>query len=166
MHKNCLPSESMWSGRPFLVVAGAMMGRATESAEHNASLNFFFASLEDTNQKFRINSIIWESLPRGLEWLFVYWFLWFSAGLWTPDLNENLESCCCAVWLAESGRSSVEMFCRVSSRGESCTLSSTQRSVNIYKKRVITIFSLCFNNIFFIYSMVYGTKTPRQIPPF
>lgn len=43
----------------------------------------------------------------------------------------------------------MEMFCRVSSRGESCTLSSTQRSVNIYKKRVIKMFSLCFNNIFF-----------------
>lgn len=41
----------MWSGSPFRVVAGAMMGNATESAEHNANLNFFFASLEDTNQK-------------------------------------------------------------------------------------------------------------------
>lgn len=41
----------MWSGSPFRVVAGAMMGNATESAEHNANLNFFFASLEDTNPK-------------------------------------------------------------------------------------------------------------------
>lgn len=51
MHEDCLPSESMWSGSPFRVVAGAMMGRATESAEHNANLNFFFASLEYTNRK-------------------------------------------------------------------------------------------------------------------
>lgn len=61
-----------------------------------------------------------------------YWG--WVAGLWISDLKENLKSCCCAVWLAESGRSSVEMFCRVSSLGESCTFSSTQRSVKIYKK--------------------------------
>lgn len=48
--QECQPSESMWSGSPLRVVAGAMMGKATESAEHNANLNFFFASLEDTNQ--------------------------------------------------------------------------------------------------------------------
>lgn len=46
-----LPSESMWSGSPFRVVAGAMMGNATESAEHNANLSFFFASLEDKDPK-------------------------------------------------------------------------------------------------------------------
>lgn len=71
------------------------------------------------------------------------WLLWFSAGLQISDLNENLESCCCAVWLAESGRSSVEMFCRVSSLGESCTLSSTQRSVNTSKNRQVTLFLYC-----------------------
>lgn len=41
------PSDSMWSGSPFRVVAGVMIGNATESAEHNANLNFFFASLKE-----------------------------------------------------------------------------------------------------------------------
>ena len=36
------------------MVAAVMMGRATESAEHKASLNFFFASLE-SKQKILIN---------------------------------------------------------------------------------------------------------------
>lgn len=43
------PSDSMWSGSPFRVVAGVMIGNATESAEHNANLNFFFASLKEKN---------------------------------------------------------------------------------------------------------------------
>ncbi|TNN86509.1 hypothetical protein EYF80_003279 [Liparis tanakae] len=50
MQEKWLPSDSMWSGSPFRVVARAMMGRATESAEHKANRNFFFASLEDTNK--------------------------------------------------------------------------------------------------------------------
>lgn len=44
------------------------------------------------------------------------------------DLKENLESCCRAVWLAESRRSSAEMFCRASSLDESWTPSSPQTS--------------------------------------
>lgn len=47
----------------------------------------------------------------------------------TADLKENLESCCRAVWLAESRRSSAEMFCRASSLDESWTPSSPQISV-------------------------------------
>ena len=46
-----LPSESIWSGSPFRVMVGTMMGKATESAEHNANLNFFFASLEEGTTK-------------------------------------------------------------------------------------------------------------------
>lgn len=46
------------------------------------------------------------------------------------DLKENLESCCRAVWLAESRRSSAEMFCRASSLEESWTASSPQISVS------------------------------------
>lgn len=41
------PSDSMWSGSPFRVEAGVMIGNATESAEHNANLSFFFASLKE-----------------------------------------------------------------------------------------------------------------------
>lgn len=60
-----LPSESMWSGSPFRVVAGAMMGNATESAEHNANLSFFFASLEDKDPK-KMKPIS-ENLPEVLS---------------------------------------------------------------------------------------------------
>lgn len=52
----------MWSGSPFRVVAGVMMGRATESAEHNANLNFFFASLEDTKQIASLNNSNGEAI--------------------------------------------------------------------------------------------------------
>lgn len=106
-------------------------------------------------KKKKIKTNGWEHLLRSVEWLFVNWSLWFTAGFWIPDLKENLEPCCWAVWLAESGRSSVEMFCRVSSLGESCTPSSTERSVNIYKYRSITQFVYCNVCNSLIYKIIF-----------
>lgn len=55
-HTQCkepLPSGSVWSGRPFLVEC-VSIGRATESAEQRANLNFFFASLKE--EKYFLNT--------------------------------------------------------------------------------------------------------------
>lgn len=54
-----VPSESVWSGSPLRVVAGAMRGKATESAEHKASLNFFFASLQHMSRKKENVDLVW-----------------------------------------------------------------------------------------------------------
>lgn len=88
------------------------------------------------------------------------WVPWF---LWSSDLKENLESCCCAVSLAESGRSSVEMFCKVSSLGESCTLSSTHRSVEIIQKYSLNVLTLYLQvNVICICSAVFSDLLYRH----
>lgn len=52
--KEPVPSGSVWSGRPFLVEC-VSIGRATESAEQRANLNFFFASLKE--EKYFLNTV-------------------------------------------------------------------------------------------------------------
>lgn len=69
-----VPSESVWSGSPLRVVAGAMRGKATESAEHKASLNFFFASLQNMSKKiakcrFDLTVLSLSLLPLKHFWL-------------------------------------------------------------------------------------------------
>lgn len=54
IHKEHLPSGSVWSGRPFLVEC-VSIGKATESAEQSANLNFFFASLKE--EKYFLNKV-------------------------------------------------------------------------------------------------------------
>lgn len=71
-HTECkepLPSGSVWSGRPFLVEC-VSIGRATESAEQRANLNFFFASLKE--EKYFLNTVDerFASSIRSLYFLF------------------------------------------------------------------------------------------------
>lgn len=70
------------------------------------------------------------------------------------DLKENFESCCWAVWLAESGRSSVEMFCM-----DSGTPSSPQSSNNM-----CTLVSTCSTICLIVFNMQVFTSCPIVSP--
>lgn len=73
MYKERLPSGSVWSGRPFLVEC-VNIGKATESAEQRANLNFFFASLKE--EKYFLNKVAARSASSisNLNFLFFCFF--------------------------------------------------------------------------------------------
>ena len=115
-------------------------------------------------------SISWEDLLRSLKWLFVYWFCGFLQDCeFQTWMRTWSHAAVLSGWLSPGGHLwKCSAGCLLGESRARWLLSPDllpykiggyfQRSVNIYNKRVITMFSLCFYSIFFIYSIVYGTK--------
>lgn len=75
MYKENLPSGSVWSGKPFLVEC-VNIGKATESAEQRANLNFFFASLKE--KKHFLTRLLWGLLLHKAIYIFFFLKYWLN----------------------------------------------------------------------------------------
>lgn len=111
------------------------MGKTTESAEHSARRSFFLISLQKLNRQGLLSTK--QSGSGNVHCHFAFckkMYEWEFVSL--RDLKEKVLSWGGAVWLAESGRSSAEMFCRASSLGESCSLSPSRQDSEKQSKSV------------------------------